>query len=256
MKKLKKLRLRCQELNEVAHKANGKRTFAVVSGRLKVRRVSVELADNTCKCGADLDTLSNNVSTSTSRKVASEKSNKLDIEKSSHSCNSDIDGVIIASACEQVEIDRCYALLNQQVSSLGLTAVDVAADGNCFFRAAFYSLFKNECAHESLSAIAADMIEADGCLLGGIIDTSPDDGLPLDEHVKKLRTSGYVEGEDAAIDLNEATKREIVIHTAGVKPQRFSPKSSNINVRTPIQIAFLSLGTTELSSLVEKPQVL
>ena len=62
------------------------------------------------------------------------------------------------------------------------------------------------------------MIEADGCLLGGIIDTSPDDGLLLDAHVKKLRTSDYAVGKNAAIGLSEATKCKIIIHTAGVKP--------------------------------------
>ena len=117
LNKLKKLRLRFQELNEAAHKANGKRPFVVVSNRLKVRRVSGELADYTDKCGAHLDTLSKNVSTSTSRKVASEKSNKLLVEKSSNSCSKDADGVIIVSACEQVEIVRRHALLNQQRSS-------------------------------------------------------------------------------------------------------------------------------------------
>ena len=100
------------------------------------------------------------------------------------------------------------------------------------------------------------MIEADSCLLGGIIDTSPDDGLPQDAHVKKLRTSGYAVGEDDAIGLSEATKREIIIHNADVKPHRFSSKSGSTNLLTPIQIAFfLAMGTTELSLLVEKPPV-
>ena len=149
--------------------------------------------------------------TSTSREFVSEKSNKLLVEKSSNSCSSDVDGVIIASACEQVEIDHCHALLNQQLSSPGLTAVDKAADGKYFFRAVSYSLYKNERAHDSLRALAADMIKADGYLLGGFIDTSPDDGLLLDAHVKKPRTSGYSVSDDAAIGLSEATKREIII---------------------------------------------
>ena len=68
-----------------------------------------------------------------------------------------------------------------------------------------------------MRAQTADMIEVDGCLLGGIIDTPPDDGLALDAHVKKIRTSGYAVGKDAAIGLSETTKREIIIHTAGVK---------------------------------------
>ena len=81
------------------------------------------------------------------------------------------------------------------------------------------------------------MIEADDRFLSSIIDTSPDDGLPLVAHVKKLRTSGYAVGEDAAIGLSEATKRKIIIHTAGIKPQRFSPKNSSTNLLTPILIA-------------------
>ena len=41
----------------------------------------------------------------------------------------------------------------------------------------------------------------------------------------------------AAIDLSEATKREIIIHTVGVKPHRFSPKNGSTNLLMPIQIA-------------------
>ena len=55
------------------------------------------------------------------------------------------------------------------------------------------------------------MIKADSYLLGGFINTSPDDGLLLDAHVKKPRTSGYSVSDDAAIGLSEATKREIII---------------------------------------------
>ena len=162
--------------------------------------------------------------------------------KLSDSCSSNVDGDIHASVYEQVEIDRRHVLLTQQLSSLGLIVFDVAVDSNCSFRVAFYSLYNNECAHESLRALTADMIEDDGYLLGGIIDTSPDDGLPLDAHIKKLRISGYAVGEDATIGLSEATKREIIIHTAGVKPHRFSPKSGSTNLLTPIQIAFFEPG--------------
>ena len=46
--------------------ANGKKPYVVVSGRLKVRRASGKLADYIDKRGADLDTLFNNISMSTS----------------------------------------------------------------------------------------------------------------------------------------------------------------------------------------------
>ena len=127
LNKLKKFRLHCQELNKAAHRATEKRPFFTVSSRLKVLRINGELTDYTAKC------VSIRYLTSTSREFVLEKSNKLLVEKSSNSCSSDVDGVIIASACEQVEIDRCHALLNQQLSSPGLTAVDKAADGNTFF---------------------------------------------------------------------------------------------------------------------------
>ena len=87
------------------------------------------------------------------------------------------------------------------------------------------------------------MIEVYGCFLGDIIDTSPDDGLPLEAHVKKLHTSSYAvseEEEDAAIGISEATKCEIIIHATGVKPQRFSPKrGGNTRLLTTIQIVFI-----------------
>ena len=77
-------------------------------------------------------------------------------------------------------------------------------------------------------ALAADMIEADGCLMGGIID--------------KVHNSGYVVDKDAAIGLSEATKREIIIHAADVRPQYFSPQCGSTNLLTAIQIAFFELG--------------
>ncbi len=69
-----------------------------------------------------------------------------------------VDGVIIASACELMKIDCCHALLNQQLCSLDHTSVDVAVDGNCFFRATFYSLYNNERTHDSLRALAAERL--------------------------------------------------------------------------------------------------
>ena len=50
----------------------------------------------------------------------------------------------------QAEIKKRSAALNRQLAAQGLRAVNVAGDGNCYFRALSINLYNNEDAHLQL----------------------------------------------------------------------------------------------------------
>ena len=55
-----------------------------------------------------------------------------------------------ASINDTAKIDHRHTTLNGQLAALGLQAVDFAADGNCFFRAASRALYDNELHHSEI----------------------------------------------------------------------------------------------------------
>ena len=99
------------------------------------------------------------------------------------------------------EIDCCHITLNGQLAALGLQVIDVAADGNSFFRAASRALYDNELHHSELRNLTADKLEEKGCILDGVSDVSSDNKLPFEAHVNTIRTPGIVVSQDTAIAL-------------------------------------------------------
>ena len=69
---------------------------------------------------------------------------------------------------------------------------------------------------------------------------SPDDNLPFEAHVNRIRTPGVAVGQDAAIALADVIKCVVIIHIAFLELQLFRPKYMPIT--SPIQLAFFEPG--------------
>lgn len=69
------------------------------------------------------------------------------------------------------EIARRTKDLEKQLAADGFQAVDVAGDGNCFFRAACLLLDNNELGHLKLRERVASYVERLGHFLDGVVDT-------------------------------------------------------------------------------------
>jgi endonuclease/exonuclease/phosphatase (EEP) superfamily protein YafD len=118
-----------------------------------------------------------------------------------------------------------HCTLRKQLVDLGLEAVDIAADGNCFFRAASLSLHRHENNHSNLRELTAKLIEENGSALTAIAEVSPDDMLPMATHIKNLLTPGLAVGEDAAVALADVTQRDVIIHLAYAAPWSYTPSN-------------------------------
>ena len=106
------------------------------------------------------------------------------------------------------EIDRHCIALHRQLAALGLQAIDVAEDGNCFFCAASRALYNIESHHGDLRNLTANKLEENGCILDSVSDMSPDENLSFEvgQHVNRIRTPGV------------AVKSKVIIHFAFSKP--------------------------------------
>ena len=92
---------------------------------------------------------------------------------------------------------RKHAVLNNQLHTSGLQAIDVKGNGTCLFRAVSYLLTGSEDAiHATLRASVAAFVESLGVVLGGVLDVS---AKSLAAHVGEMRTNGVCVGEDAVL---------------------------------------------------------
>ena len=154
--------------------------------------------------------------------------------------DADFNATLSASIRDTNEVARRNASLEKALFKYGLKTVDVVADGNCFFRSASCILYGNENNHSLLRECVASHIEQSGCLLNGIVNEFPDDGLSFLAHVKSIRSNGHSVGVDAAIALANVVGRSVIIHIADAEPQIFAPETPTND--TPIQLAFLEPG--------------
>ena len=130
---------------------------------------------------------------------------------------------------------RKHAVLNNQLHTSGLQAIDVKGDGNCLFRAVSYLLTGSEDAiHAKLRASVAAFVESLGVVLGGVLDVS---AKTLAEHVGVMCTTGVCVGEDAVLIIPDVIQRDITVYIAFVEPLLYRP-SSGLAIGPQLQIAF------------------
>ena len=139
-----------------------------------------------------------------------------------------------------------------QLSERGLTTVDVASDGNCFYRATCYARHGSNNGHVALRQTVASHIEQSGGSLGGIINVSSDDGKTFAEHVNSLRTDGVSAGEDAIVAIADFYQPEVHVHVAYSDPHIYRP-SRDIITDEPTQLAFFEPGHFRAVVLTIKP---
>ena len=60
--------------------------------------------------------------------------------------------------------------LEENIRRSGFQSVDVAADGNCFYRAIAFLTSGDQSNHRDIRQLVASHIERQGCILGGILE--------------------------------------------------------------------------------------
>ncbi len=157
------------------------------------------------------------------------------------SCGSLAAAAIRASEQHELEMANRHRNLEQRLQALQLTTVDVFGDGNCFYRAACFSLHGNDKHFATLRQDVADHIKRSGSILGGLVDTSPDDGQPFSDHVLSVSGNGVAVGEDAIVALANVCRREVHVYIAYADPLIYKP-NDGIIVGNPVSLAFFEPG--------------
>ena len=139
-------------------------------------------------------------------------------------------------------MDTRNSALCVQLEGQGLVTVDVAGDGNCFFRAASYAIHGNDTSYQILRQQVASHIEQSGVMLGGWTNVSPDDGKNFKQHIQLLRTDREAVGEDAVKALSELFHRDVIVYIANALPLVYSPNGGRRSGDGPIRLAFFEPG--------------
>ena len=74
-----------------------------------------------------------------------------------------------------------------------------------------------------------------------LIDKSIDDGLPFQDHLRRVYTEGEEVGQDIIMALAIAIKRSVSVYIAYANPQTFHP-NDNVLDSDPVKVAFYEPG--------------
>ena len=133
------------------------------------------------------------------------------------------------------EINRRVTMLNDKLRKEGLCAIDMAPDGNCFYRALSYATSGNQSDHIRVRHRIADLINERGNIMSGLVGS---DIKGFQKYVSSLHTPGdylYI-GEDTAIAAVVIFKREIHVYSAMLNTLIYHPQCNAVD--QPIKIAF------------------
>jgi hypothetical protein len=133
-----------------------------------------------------------------------------------------------------------HRALEQDLSSRGLTTIDVLGDGNCFYRAACYGLYGCDTWHADLRRRNAEYVMQAGSLLEGLVSAANNTEL-FSKYVEAMLTDGESVGEEAVVALTNVCKREVHIFTAHVGPIVYKPANDDVSGE-PVSLAFFEPG--------------
>jgi OTU-like cysteine protease len=126
--------------------------------------------------------------------------------------------------------------LEKKIKENCLQAIDVSADGNCFYRAVSVLVSGNESYHNVIRQSVASLIESRGNILNGLIQSSERE---FKSYITSLRTIGKYDfvGEDTVLAVAELYDCEVHIYRSSLQPSVFRSGNGNGH-REPIRLAF------------------
>jgi hypothetical protein len=218
---------------------NGRNQFVVISGDIKRRTV-------TAKCSyTSLYLIAVSPSHNSLIRLFANGAQIIENKKRAgrESCGStavnnnqrQLDAGLLASRQVTEEVfSRHQALLQY------LTNRNVIGDGNCFYRAACYSLHGSDACHTELRQELADYVLKQGSVLGGLVSAT-DNSVMFSKYVQALLTDGECVGEEAVVALANMCVREVHIYSAHVDTLVYLPASGSVT-GPPVSLAFFEPG--------------
>ena len=127
-----------------------------------------------------------------------------------------------------------------------LMSVNVAGDGNCFYRALSLSLHGHEDEHTELRRLIADHLTRN---YNSIFNVSNNfthaDNNSIEQHIQRMRLNGVWAGEEAILAAADFLQRELhvfkYVTSAVASPTVYTPASGSC-LGSPLRIAFLEPG--------------
>ena len=145
----------------------------------------------------------------------------------------------------QAEIKKRNAALDRQLAAQGLRAVNVAVDGNCYFRALSINLYDNKDAHLQLRhSIIQNIIHlaSEGKSLPGVLMDLSNESTR--HYLEQLKIAGTWVGEDMITASAAFLHRTINVFSYSTSscPQALIYKSDSSVSALPIMLAYYSQG--------------
>jgi hypothetical protein len=134
------------------------------------------------------------------------------------------------------------AALHKQLSDRRLTSVNVASDGNCFYRALSLILHGSEDHHAELRRLVADHLSLNYVHVFNIM---PTDYTSVEQCIQCMRQNGVWVGEEAIVAAADFLQRELhifkFVSSAGTSPSVYTPASGSC-LGPPLGLAFFEPG--------------
>ena len=102
------------------------------------------------------------------------------------------------------------AAINRQLAAYYLRAIDIAGDGNCYFRALSFCISGNQRNYKSLRALIALYVNRQAEA------AAPEDKGTLFKHAADIATNGFWPGEDIVLPTANCLQRAILVYVAHV----------------------------------------
>jgi hypothetical protein len=143
----------------------------------------------------------------------------------------------VARACEG-EQRRLGAL--RRAAADGLTAVPIASDGACLFRAVCHSNTGSDVDHQLLRASAVDYMRAHSIDFTDFLtdDSDPDEHLPFDAYLAKISRDDQEVGEFVISAIANVLRRQISVYFNDGPPRAYFPSTEDEVQGQTINILF------------------
>ena len=128
------------------------------------------------------------------------------------------------------------AAVNHQLASNYLRTMDVAGDGNCYFRALSFCFSGNQRNHKLLRALIASYVnrQAEAAM--------PKDKGTLFKRAVDIATNGFWPGEDIVLATANCLQRAIVVYVAHAASSSLTYSPMTAPIKPPLTLAFFEPG--------------
>ena len=128
------------------------------------------------------------------------------------------------------------AAVNHQLATSYLSAIDVAGDGNCYFKVLSFCIGGNQRSHKTLHALIASYVKRQAEA------AAPEDKGNLFKRAADIAINGFWSGEDIVLATADSLQRAIVVYVAHAASSPLTYPPTTAPNKPPLTLAFFESG--------------